>query len=40
MSQLVAVTIAILSALIVGAIMLAESAREIAERERDDSQQP
>ena len=40
MSQLVAVTIAILSALIVGAIMLTESAREIAERERDDSQQP
>ena len=38
MSQLVAVTIAILSALIVGAIMLAESAREIAERDRDDSQ--
>ena len=40
MSQTIAVTIAILGALIVGALMLAESAKEIAERKRDDSQQP
>ena len=40
MSQAVAVTIAILGAHIAGAVTLAESAKEIAERKRDDSQQP